>query len=1094
MIRRSIFGRLLASLLLATLLPLIFLQQSLTERFADEMHAKITSNLGAIGDHKVEQIQTIIARQANNATLLARFPATLQALNVAESSGGRPGLLSRHTRELRKPYLASIEKLMQAPGFHDLLLITAKGEVVLSYLQEADLGTNLLSGPYRNSQLAKTIQQSLLALDSGVSDFEWYPPSKGHAAFITAPVLDGARVVGVLAIQIAPDAIRQVLNDKKGLGETGTTMLAQRAGDPPRILTSLDDKAESGLFSSSLPQLSLGQSLPLARALTGENSQGEALDYRQIPVLAAWRYMPDTRWGLVVKMDANEAFAPVRELRTQAHLMLLATLVLATAIAFWLGRSIIRPVQGLTKAAAKIAGGNLHERVRISRNDEIGQLAGAFNSMTDSLEYAQRALQEARDSLEEKVVQRTEALEWEKERMRSVVDNVLNGIISFNEQGVIESFNKSAERIFGYTAEDAIDMNIGQLMPEAFSVESAESVNTPLLDTVAQLKARIGSGREVMAHRKDGAPFPLRISLSESHLGARHMFIASVQDVSEIRSAESTLRLYASVFEHSGEAMLICASDGCILAANPAFSVMSGHAAEEILGADPRSMTAESSDSPLYEEVRTALRGNGFWQGEIRNRRKDGGVYPNWMSLSAVRDTDGAVRHYIISYLDITERKAAEERITHLAHHDTLTGLLNRLSLTNRLEQALATARREEHQLAVMFIDMDRFKTVNDTLGHAAGDKLLIDVARRLGEIVRGSDIVARLGGDEFVVVLTEVEGATAVARVAEKILQSLGKPYAIGGNEVHSTPSIGVAFFPNDGADSATLMKNTDTAMYHAKGKGRNNVQFFAPEMNTLASERLRLEHQLDMALSERQFELHYQPRLDGGSGRFVSVEALLRWLHPEEGLLMPDRFIDVAEESGLILPLGEWVIDEACRQLRAWRDQGLQGIGMTVNVSARQLYSPTLPAHVARVLKRHGLNGADLEVDIREAVLMDNPETSIGRLRELRNLGVRLSIDNFGTSSSSLNYLKLMPIDSLNIDQSLVRDIDADAGDVAICNATIALAHHLGLRVVAEGVETEAQREFLVERQCDFMQGYLFGKPEPAAAMSALILRQLH
>lgn len=1091
MIRRSIFGRLLGSLLLATLLPLIFLQQSLTERFAEEMHAKISSNLGAIGDHKVEQIRTIIARQANNATLLARFPDTLQALNVAERSGGVPGLLSRNARELRKPYLASIEKLAQAPGFYDLLLITAEGEVVLSYLEEADLGTNLLNGPYRNSQLARTVQQSLLALDGGVSDFEWYPPSKGHAAFITAPVLDGARVVGVLAIQIAPDAIRQVLNDKKGLGETGTTMLAQRAGDPPRILTSLDDGGETGLFSDSLPQLSLGQSLPLARALAGENGQGEALDYRQIPVLAAWRYMPGTRWGLVVKMDASEAFAPVSELRTQANLLLLATLVLATAIAFWLGRSIVRPVQGLTKAAAKIAGGNLQERVGISRNDEIGQLAGTFNSMTDSLEYAQRALQEARDNLEEKVVQRTEALEWEKERMRSVVDNVLNGIVSFTEQGVIESFNKSAERIFGYTAAETIGMNIGQLMPEAFS---GESRGTPLRYTFAQIKADIGSGREVIAHRKDGTPFPLRISLSESHLGARHMLIASVQDVSEIRRAESTLRLYASVFEHSGEAMLICNSEGRILAVNPAFSDMSGHAAEEILGADPRSMSAEPSDSPLYDEIRTALRSNGFWQGEMRNRRKDGGVYPNWMSVSAVRDTDGTVRNYIISYLDITERKAAEERVAHLAHHDMLTGLLNRLSLTNRLEQALATARREEHRLAVLFIDMDRFKAVNDTLGHAAGDKLLVDVAQRLGEIVRGSDIVARLGGDEFVVVLTEVEGAAAVARVAEKILQSLGKPYAIGGNEVHSTPSIGVAFFPTDGTDSTTLMKNTDTAMYHAKGKGRNNVQFFAPEMNTLASERLRLEHQLDAALAERQFELHYQPRLDVGNGRFVSVEALLRWNHPDEGLLMPDRFIAVAEESGLILPLGEWVIDEACRQLRAWRDHGLHGIGMTVNISARQLYSPTLPAHVARTLERHGLSGADLEVDIREAVLMDNPETSIGRLRELRNLGVRLSIDNFGTSSSSLNYLKQMPIDSLNIDQSLVRDIDAEAGDVAICNATIALAHHLGLRVVAEGVETEAQREFLLGKQCDFMQGYLFGKPGSAAAMLALIERQLH
>ena len=1091
MIRPGIVFRLLAGLLLVALAPLIVLQQSLTERFANELRGNITSNLAAIADHKVAQINTIIDRQLNNAESLAKLPATVQIMRDANSAWLQEGPISQRYRELRRPYLEGIGKMALKPGFYDLLLITPNGDVVFSYQQEADLGTNLFTGPFRTSQLARIARQTLLVMDSGVSDLDWYAPSHGHAAFITAPVLEGTRVLGVLAIQVSPAEIQQMMRDNSGLGKTGTTILVQRVDDPPRIVSSIGTEADAGIFSDRLSQLAISQSTPLVHALAGEHGQGESDDYRQVPVLAAWRYVPSTRWGLVVELDKSEAFAPVRELENYALMLLFATLLLAAAIAYWMGRSIVRPVQVLTNAAAGIAGGNLHQRVPVLLDDEVGQLATAFNSMTDNLEFAQHALRDAHDSLEQKVEQRTEALQWEEQRMRTVLDNVLDGIIAFTEQGTIESFNKSAERIFGYAASEAIGMDIEVLIPEAFSVERDLERRK---HTIGELKTLIGGGREVIAHRKDGGAFSLRISLSETHLGMRHIFVASVQDVSEIRRAEKTRRLYASVFEHSGEAMLISDSGNHILAVNPAFTALTGYTIDDLRGRNPRVLSSGKTSRQTYQDLWGALHREGFWQGETWNRGKDGRIYPNWMSVSVVRDPGGAITHYIVSYLDITERKAAEERIAHLAHHDALTGLLNRLSLRSRLEQALATAQREQRQLAVMFVDMDRFKTINDTLGHAVGDELLVDVARRLGEVVRNSDIVARLGGDEFVVVLAEVEGAPAVARVAEKILHSLGQPYQIGKHEVYSTPSIGVAFFPTDGNNSETLMKSADTAMYHAKSQGRNNVQFFAPEMNLLAVERLRLERHLRVALAEGQFELHYQPRLQGSTGQFVNVEALLRWRNPHDGLMLPDSFIPAAEETNLILPLGEWVIDEACRQLRAWRDQGLLGIGMTVNLSARQLHSPTLPSFIGNSLQRHGLTGADLELDIAESVLMDNPETSIGRLRELSEVGVRLSIDNFGTGYSSLNYLKQMPINSLKIDQSLVHDIEADTGNITLCNATIALAHNLGLSVVGEGVETEAQRDFLIEHRCDFMQGYLFSKPLPAAGALALIGKYLH
>jgi diguanylate cyclase (GGDEF)-like protein/PAS domain S-box-containing protein len=563
----------------------------------------------------------------------------------------------------------------------------------------------------------------------------------------------------------------------------------------------------------------------------------------------------------------------------------------------------------------------------------------------------------------------------------------------------------------------------------------------------------------------------------------------TVQDITARKLGEEALRLYANVFEHSGEAILITDRDKRIVAVNPAFTRMTGYSIDEAIGRDPRLLASGQTPPDTYRSMWNALAEPGYWQGEVVDRRKDGSLYPTWMSVSVVRDAEGRIAHYVASCTDITDRKLAEAQISQLAYQDTLTGLINRFSLKSQLEQALHRAHRERRVLAVVFLDLDRFKTINDTLGHAMGDRLLVEVARRLRDHVRDSDIVARLGGDEFVVVLTEVEDATAVARVADKLLQALAQPYRIGDKDLHSAASLGLALYPNDGEDGEALMKNADTAMYHAKSLGRNNVQFFTAEMNETALKRLTLDHDLRVAVETRQFELHYQPQLDGRNGRIVGVEALVRWHHPTDGLIFPTEFIPVAEETGLILPLGEWVLDEACRQLRAWRDEGIRDITVAVNLSAHQLHSPVLLAHVAQALEKYGLAGTDLELEITESVAMHDPAASISQLKALRDLGVRLSIDDFGTGYSSLSYLKLLPIHTLKLDQSFVRDIESDSNDVAICTATIALAHSLGLTVIAEGVENEAQRRLLASHHCDVMQGFLFSEPLPAGAAAAFI-----
>ncbi len=553
---------------------------------------------------------------------------------------------------------------------------------------------------------------------------------------------------------------------------------------------------------------------------------------------------------------------------------------------------------------------------------------------------------------------------------------------------------------------------------------------------------------------------------------------------------DAQIKLLASVFDNSGEAILISDAHNRIVEVNPAFTQITGYAAEEARGRNPSMLASGRSSPEEYRQMWHAINEDGFWQGEIWDRHRDGHVYPKWLTISTIRDVAGNLSHYIASFTDITARKAAEERIHYLAHHDPLTRLPNRTHLQARLEQAIATARREDRRLAVLFIDMDHFKHINDSLGHHVGDKLLVEVASRLRDSVRDSDVVARLGGDEFVVVLTDVAQDT-VAAVAAKLIKNLSRSYVLDDHTLHSTPSIGISLFPEDGADVETLMKNADTAMYHAKEAGRNNFQFFTAAMNASATERILLEGHLRRAIEKGEFVLHYQPQIDVASGRPCGVEALVRWQHPERGLLSPLKFVPIAEETGLIVQLGEWVLDTALGELARWRTAGLDGIRMAVNLSAHQLRDPQLVPRIASLLALHGLRGGDLELEITESVAMKNPQATTRLLTHLRELGIELAIDDFGTGYSSLSYLKQLPLDRLKLDRSFVMDIEHDPNDAAISAATISLAHSLGLSVVAEGVETASQYDFLKGLDCDVVQGYFFSRPLPAAEVEAFLRR---
>jgi diguanylate cyclase (GGDEF)-like protein/PAS domain S-box-containing protein len=565
--------------------------------------------------------------------------------------------------------------------------------------------------------------------------------------------------------------------------------------------------------------------------------------------------------------------------------------------------------------------------------------------------------------------------------------------------------------------------------------------------------------------------------------------VETLRDISDRKRADDALSLYAKVFEHSGAATLISDADNRIIAVNQALELDTGYTQKELIGKDPSMLSANKTSPETYRLMWSALKDkdSGYWQGELWDLRKDGSTYPKWAAITAIFDAKGDITNYIASYTDISERKAAEARIARLAHHDALTGLFNRYSLESRLAQALLAARREKRQMAVIFIDLDRFKAINDTLGHHVGDLLLIEVAQRLSTCVRESDIVARLGGDEFVVALTSLANDLDAAHIAKKIISTLGSPCEIEGKQLHTTPSVGISLFPDNGEDVNVLMKNADTAMYHAKEKGRNNFQFFSPAMTAAATERLEIERDLRTALKKQEFELHYQPQVCASKGLIRGVEALIRWSHPERGLIPPLKFIPVAEDTGVIEEIGAWVLEDACRQMAEWRRAGFDLKHVAVNLSAHQLRSPDLVGMVQGAIARFGLAPGQLELEITESVAMEDPERAIGQLRALRESGVELAIDDFGTGYSSLAYLKLLPIHTLKLDRAFVRDIETDENDAAISAATLALAKNLGLRVVAEGVETEAQRDFLSSHGCNLLQGYLFGKPEPADALTA-------
>lgn len=559
------------------------------------------------------------------------------------------------------------------------------------------------------------------------------------------------------------------------------------------------------------------------------------------------------------------------------------------------------------------------------------------------------------------------------------------------------------------------------------------------------------------------------------------------------RQLDDQLRQLSRALESSSNGVMITSStqlDHPIVYVNPAFERITGYSAAEVVGQSGRFLVRDDLAQKGLTEIRSALRDRREGHTVLRNYRKDGQLFWNELSIAPVRDESGhATTHFVSIINDVTERITYEQQLEYHATHDVLTGLANRNLLNDRIDQAILLAKHNERLLGVLLLDLDRFKLINDGFGHIPADNLLKAVAMRLASCVRDTDTVARLGGDEFVVVLSGVDDADSVASVAAKILRQLTLPLGVEGKEVFVTASIGIAMYPRDGEHGEALLRNADVAMYRVKEHGRNNYRFYTPEMSHMALDRLDMEGNLRRALERDEITVFYQPIVSLRTGMIVGAEALARWNHPRIGMIHPLEFIPLAEETGLIIPLGERILKQVCQQLATWRRNGLPAIQVAINISARQFRQDNLTDLLRRTLEETGLEGSALEFELTESMVMHDVENAIAMLRELKQLGVALSLDDFGTGYSSLAYLKRFPIDALKIDRSFVRDIDSEADDAAIAHAVIAMAHSLGLRVIAEGVENEAQLNLLRDYGCDDFQGFLFSRPVPAEEFSLLL-----
>ena len=675
------------------------------------------------------------------------------------------------------------------------------------------------------------------------------------------------------------------------------------------------------------------------------------------------------------------------------------------------------------------------------------------------------------------------ALRASEERYHRMMETANDAIIITDvDSGTIIDANRGAEELLGRSVMEIIGRHQSEIHPP----EERERCRSLFQD---QIDHRRSITRDIHVLNSDERRIPVEISASVTNLGGTNIVQGIFRDVSERLKAQEELSKLSRVVEASPSAIVITDARARIEYCNPKFYETTGYSPEEVIGQNPRILKSGETPDDEYVELWQTISSGLSWYGEFHNRKKNGQLFWWLSSITPIKDAEGNITNFVNIAEDIGRLKYAESTIRTLAYYDPLTKLPNRTLFRDRLEQALASTRHYGQSLGLMFVDIDRFKTVNDALGHVLGDELLRAIAQRLQDTLEEGMTLARLGGDEFAVVLPGIKNADEAAHIVQRLFSAFTEPFVLDGHELYVTASVGISLFPDDAESPEALIANADLAMFRAKDVGRNTYQFFTSDMNASSFEQLNLELSLRRAVADGQFEVYFQPKMRLGDGRLTGMEALVRWRHPDLGLVSPARFIPLAEETGLILPLGEWVLKAACECTRAWHLAGHEGLRVSVNLSARQFRQTDLPDRVAEILEQTGLAPDSLELEITETDIMRDAGQAVEQLYQFKAMGVHLAIDDFGTGYSSLNYLKRFPIDVLKVDQSFTRDVTVDPDDATIARAVIALAKSMRLSVVAEGVETEEHLDFFRAEECDEAQGYLLGRPMPEAEFSRFL-----
>ncbi len=727
-------------------------------------------------------------------------------------------------------------------------------------------------------------------------------------------------------------------------------------------------------------------------------------------------------------------------------------------VILFINSRLIAPLNKLMEFSDQLARGNFDSQLDALHQDELGHLG-------EKLEQMRLVIKEFFDDIAQR-----------EERFRTISTQISGAVFRCKPNDTVEFVNSAIEAISGYQSITNIQKG-GYAWYNIVHPIDRERVQTQIAEAIAGHKSYEIEYR--IQHANGSERWVNENGQAQYHADGTLQWIDGlITDISERKQMEEKLRLATKVFDNISDGVIVTDAGGHIITVNTAFSTITGYSESDAIGRTLTMLNSARQHPLFHETLWSELMATGSWHGEIWNQRKNGEPYLTWLTINAVRDTTGLCTHYVGIFSDITLIRESQNKLDHLAHHDPLTGLPNRLLFNDRLAQAISRFHRSEQQLAVLFIDLDRFKNINDTLGHHVGDELLKQIAYTLAATIRDGDTLARLGGDEFIIILEDIDGLYGAGMVAEKLMAVFEQPFTVANHELFLTCSIGISLCPTDGTDINMLIRNADVAMYQAKAHGRNAYRFYAPEMACESVERLRLDSLLRRSIDNNEIFLNFQPQVDIESGELIGVEALARWNHPELGLVPPIRFIPLAEDSGYINQLGKWVLWESCRQMIRWQKVGLYVPKIAVNLSVKQFERGSIVNVVSEILQETGLDPSRLQLEVTESVIMNNAD-GFAFINDLHAIGVGLAIDDFGTGYSSLAYLKQLPVQTLKIDRSFIKDISTDPNDEAIAIAIIQLGKSLNLTVIAEGVETQEQAGFLLKQGCNFAQGYFYSHP---------------